>query len=76
MAPTAPLSCKRKVLQSALKTTGELIYFHSMEDVKTVKADNHDTCVCPSETLILPIITFVVMVVYAAVAIFFYNSDV
>ena len=72
------LSCKRNILKSALKATGELDIFAS--NVKTVKANDYNDVdssafVFPSETWILPIITLGVMVVYAALAIFFYNSD-
>ena len=66
------LSCKRKVVQVVLKTTGEL----NICVMENKKNKNHsNTFVCPSETWILPIMTLGVIVVYAALAIFFYNSD-
>ena len=34
--PAIDLSCKRKVVQAVLKTTGLAIYLHSMEDIKTM----------------------------------------
>ena len=70
--PAIALSCKHKVLQEVLKTTGEL----NICVMENKKNENHsNTFVCPSEIWILPIITLGVMVVYAALAIFFYNSD-
>ena len=30
------LSCKRKVVQAVLKTTGLAIYLHSIQDIKTI----------------------------------------
>ena len=69
--PTIALSCNRKVVQAVLKTTGLAIFaFHG-------RYQNYDSniFVFPSENWILPIFTLGVMVVYAALAIFFYNSD-
>ena len=34
--PAIALSCKRKVVQAVLKTTGLAIYLHSLEDIKTM----------------------------------------
>ena len=76
--PAIALSCKRKVGQAVLKTTGELCIPFKKSKLTRLKHFNDvfsNAFVFRSETWILPIITLGVMVVYAALAIFFYNSD-
>ena len=67
MAPTIEIVKEENPAVDALCLQGYGFYFYDVDP---------NTSVCPSETWILPIIPLGVMIVYAAIAIFFYNSDV